>query len=82
MAADWVYNANLLKSKTIMLGCWPIYNVDLDRLLKIQTCSYNFTTGKIYRLKFTITTIIKQYNKREIEKQKRENKLKDYEVTI
>ena len=41
-----------------------------------------FTTGKIYRLKFTITTIINQYNKRENEKQKRENKRKDYEVTI
>ena len=64
-----------------MLGGWPIYNVDLDRLLKKQTCSQIFTTGKIYRLKFTITTIIKQCNKREIEKQKRKNKRKDYEVT-
>ena len=82
MAADWSYNAQSEESETIMLERWPNYNVDLDRLLKKQTCSQIFTTGKIYRLKFTITTIINQYNKREIEKQKRENKRKHYEVTI
>ena len=35
------------------------YDVDLERGTKIVV---KFTTGKIYRLKFKITTMIKQYN--------------------
>ena len=74
MAADWSYNAQSEESETIMLERWPNYNVDLDRLRKKQTCSYNFHYREKYRLKFTITTIIKLTNKKGKTKSKSKNR--------